>query len=57
MGIIGRGWHGHAARAPCIHVTQLVSELLKVVCSEGVIVIQHVIVCGSACSLYVIKVQ
>ena len=51
MGIIGRGWHGDTASAPCIYVTKLVSELLKTVCCEGVIVVQNVIVCGSTCSL------
>ena len=51
MCIIGRGWHGNTTGAPCIHVTQLIRELLKAVCCEGVIVIQHVIVCGSACPL------
>ena len=51
MCIIGRGWHGDTASAPCIYVTQLISELLKVDCCEGVIVVQNVIVCRSACSL------
>lgn len=51
MCIIGRGWHGDTASAPCIYVTQLISELLKAVCCEVVIVVQNVIVCGSACSL------
>jgi len=51
MCIIGRGWHGDTTSAPCIYVTQLISELLKSVRCEGVIVIQNVIVCGSACSL------
>ena len=51
MCIISRGWHGDTASAPCIHVTQLISELLKSVCCEGVIVVQNVIVCRSACSL------
>lgn len=51
MCIIGRGWHGDTTSAPCIYVTQLISELLKAVGCEGVIVVQNVIVCGSACSL------
>ena len=51
MCIICRGWHGDTASAPCIHVTQLISELLKAVSCEAVIVVQNVIVCRSACSL------
>ena len=51
MCIIGRGWHGNTASAPCIYMTQLISELLKTVCCKGVIVVQNVIVCGEACSL------
>jgi len=51
MCIIGRGWHGDTTIAPCIQVTELISELLKTVCCEGVIVVQNVIVCRSACSL------
>ena len=51
MCIIGRGWHGDTTITPCIQVTQLISELLKAVCCEEVIVVQNVIVCGSACSL------
>ena len=51
MCIVGRGWHGDTASAPCIHVTKLISELLKAVCCEGIIVVQNVIVSRSACSL------
>ena len=51
MCIVGRGWHGDTSSAPRIHVTQLIRQLLKTVCCEIVIIIQHVIVCRSACSL------
>ena len=51
MSIKCRGWHRNTPGAPGVHMTQLIRELLKPVSSEVTVVIQHVIVCGSTCSL------
>ena len=51
MGVICRGWYRDTASAPGVHVTQLISELLKTVGCEAVVVVQHVIMGRSTCSL------
>ena len=51
MGVICRGWYRDTASAPGVHVTQLISELLKTVGCEVVVVVQHVIMGRSTCSL------
>ena len=55
MSIKCRGWHRNTPGAPGVHVTQLIRELLKPISSESIVVVQHVIVCGSTCSLRKIK--
>ena len=51
MSVISRGWHGNTASAPGVHVTKLISELLKAVSGKAVIVVKHMIMSWSACPL------
>lgn len=47
MGVVGRGHHGHGASAACVGVAQFVGKVLKFICRELVLIMDHVVVCGA----------
>ena len=51
VSVVGGGGDGDTACTPDVGVTQLIGQLLKLVCLETIIVPQHVIMRGSACAL------
>ena len=51
VGVVGRGGDGDTASAPDIGVAQLVRKVLKNIRSVTVVVVKHVVVSRSRCSL------
>lgn len=52
VSVVRRSRDGHATRTAYVRVTQLVCQLLELICLETIVVPQHVVMGGSAGALH-----
>lgn len=52
VSVVRRSRDGHATRTAYVRVTQLVRQLLELVCLETIVIPQHVVMGGSAGALH-----